>query len=83
MNYFYRVRRLGSLALILSLLAGVLAGDATLSVRGDVAEECWRVVEPVLAAWRAGEVPLEEYPAGGDGPPPRDRPAGVGAVTLA
>jgi len=51
------------------VLAGVLAGDPTLSVRGDMAESCWRIVDPVLAAWRAGEVPLEEYPAGSDGPP--------------
>jgi glucose-6-phosphate 1-dehydrogenase len=33
-----------------------------------VAERCWEIVEPVLAAWRAGEVPLEEYAAGSDGP---------------
>ena len=25
-------------------------------------------VEPVLAAWRNGQVPLEEYPAGSTGP---------------
>jgi len=30
--------------------------------------ECWRIVEPVLKAWREGKVPLEEYPAGSDGP---------------
>jgi glucose-6-phosphate 1-dehydrogenase len=53
------------------VLAGVLEGDPLLSVRGDVAEECWRIVEPVLAAWQAGEVPMEEYPAGSDGPEPR------------
>ena len=28
------------------------SGGSTLSVRGDGAEEAWRVVEPVLAAWR-------------------------------
>ena len=50
------------------VLKGILNDDPTLSVRGDVAEECWRIVEPVLAAWRAGRVPLEEYPAGSDGP---------------
>ncbi|MGJ9402619.1 glucose-6-phosphate dehydrogenase [Arthrobacter sp. KK5.5] len=50
------------------VLLGVLSGDATLSVRGDTAEECWRIVEPVLAAWAADEVPLETYPAGSDGP---------------
>ncbi|GAB2674106.1 glucose-6-phosphate dehydrogenase [Thalassiella azotivora] len=51
------------------VLAGVLEADPTLSVRGDTAEECWRLVEPVLAAWREDAVPLEEYPAGSDGPP--------------
>ena len=50
------------------VLAGLLEGDPTLSVRGDVAEECWRIVKPVLAAWAGNEVPLEEYAAGTDGP---------------
>jgi glucose-6-phosphate 1-dehydrogenase len=50
------------------VLAGVLAGDPTLSVRGDQAVETWRIVEPVLRAWREDAVPLEEYEAGGDGP---------------
>jgi glucose-6-phosphate 1-dehydrogenase len=51
------------------VLLDLLDGDSMLSVRGDEAEESWRVVEPVLAAWRADRVPLEEYPAGSDGPP--------------
>jgi glucose-6-phosphate 1-dehydrogenase len=50
------------------VLRGVLHDDPTLSVRGDSAEECWRIVEPVLAAWRNDEVPLLEYPAGSTGP---------------
>ncbi|SDS26808.1 glucose-6-phosphate 1-dehydrogenase [Friedmanniella luteola] len=50
------------------VLAGVLDGDPLLSVRGDTAEQCWRIVDPVLAAWRAGDVPLDTYPAGSDGP---------------
>jgi glucose-6-phosphate 1-dehydrogenase len=50
------------------VLRGVLEGSPPLSVRGDAAVESWRIVEPVLAAWRAGEVPLEEYPAGSRGP---------------
>jgi glucose-6-phosphate 1-dehydrogenase len=37
-------------------------------VRGDTAEQCWRIVEPVLRAWRADEVPLLDYPAGSGGP---------------
>lgn len=54
------------------LLLGVMAGDSSLSVRDDEAEESWRIVEPVLAAWRTGVPPLEEYPAGSDGPTPAD-----------
>jgi glucose-6-phosphate 1-dehydrogenase len=50
------------------VLAGVLTGDPTLSVRGDTAEDCWRVVAPVLRAWRAGTVPMDTYPAGSPGP---------------
>ena len=51
------------------VLAGVFDSDPTLSVRGDTAQECWRIVDPVLEAWRRDEVPLEEYPAGSTGPP--------------
>ena len=55
------------------LLLEVLAGDPTLSIRADEAEECWRIVDPVLAAWAEDAVPLEEYPAGSSGPGPRTR----------
>ena len=50
------------------VLAELLEGDPTLSVRGDIAEECWRIVSPVLAAWRANRVRLDTYPAGTRGP---------------
>ena len=50
------------------LLADVLDAEPTLSIRGDEAEESWRIVEPVLAAWDSGAVPLLEYPAGSAGP---------------
>lgn len=50
------------------ILGGVVEGDPMLSVRGDTAEECWRIVEPVLASWQADDVPMETYPAGSDGP---------------
>jgi glucose-6-phosphate 1-dehydrogenase len=50
------------------LLKEILEGDATLSIRGDEAEELWRIVEPVLQAWERDEVPLLEYPAGSSGP---------------
>ena len=51
------------------VLDGILSGDQLVSVRADIAEECWRIVDPVLKAWAAGEVPLESYPAGTMGPP--------------
>ncbi|AXK31279.1 glucose-6-phosphate dehydrogenase [Streptomyces armeniacus] len=57
------------------LLLDVLTGDPALSIRGDEAEEAWRVVEPVLSAWERDLVPLEEYPAGSDGPPARGNAA--------
>ncbi|BAL91068.1 putative glucose-6-phosphate dehydrogenase [Actinoplanes missouriensis 431] len=50
------------------VLRGVFEDDPTLSIRADVAEQCWRIVEPVTAAWRAGAVPLLDYPAGSAGP---------------
>lgn len=57
-----------SLAPYAEVLAAVLDGNHLISVRGDIAEECWRICEPVLDAWRAGEVPMDEYPAGSAGP---------------
>jgi glucose-6-phosphate 1-dehydrogenase len=50
------------------LLLDILDGNAVLSIRGDEAEESWRIVEPILAGWDAGVVPLGEYPAGSGGP---------------
>lgn len=50
------------------ILAGILDGVPLLSVRGDIAEECWRIVDPVLKAWAKDEVPLQTYPAGSAGP---------------
>ncbi len=58
----------GELSAYGEVLAGIMDCDPTLSVRGDVAEECWRIVEPILAAWRKGDVPLDTYPAGTSGP---------------
>lgn len=50
------------------ILAGILDGDPLLAVRGDVAEECWRIVEPFTRAWSTDIVPLEEYRTGSGGP---------------
>ena len=58
----------GALPAYGEVLRGVFEDDPTLSVRGDTAEQCWRIVEPVLAAWRDNRVKLQEYPAGSSGP---------------
>jgi glucose-6-phosphate 1-dehydrogenase len=50
------------------VLKGVLEGTPPLSVRGDTSVQSWRIVEPVLKAWRDGAVPLQEYAAGSSGP---------------
>jgi glucose-6-phosphate 1-dehydrogenase len=51
------------------ILLDVLGANSTLSIRGDEAEEAWRVVTPVLEGWSRDVAPLEEYDAGSDGPP--------------
>ncbi|PPG53002.1 glucose-6-phosphate dehydrogenase [Rathayibacter sp. AY2B3] len=50
------------------VISGILDDDPSLSVRGDAAEECWRIVQPAIDAWHADRVPLDEYPAGSEGP---------------
>ena len=52
------------------LLQEMLTGQRTLSISDVEAEESWRIVEPILAAWAAGDVPLREYRAGSSGPAP-------------
>jgi len=50
------------------VLLDVLNGGSRRSVRGDEAEAAWRVVTPILEGWAAGDVPMDEYPAGSGGP---------------
>ena len=52
------------------LIEEMLNGDPMLFIRGDEAEEAWRIVDPVMAAWGADEVPLQEYAAGASPPAP-------------
>jgi glucose-6-phosphate 1-dehydrogenase len=58
----------GALGAYGEVLAGLLDGDPLLSVGARGAEACWRIVAPVLEAWAADRVPLDEYPAGSGGP---------------
>jgi glucose-6-phosphate 1-dehydrogenase len=54
------------------LLLDIFEGNAVLSIRGDEAEESWRIVEPILEGWAAGSVPMREYAAGSTGPSPHE-----------
>ncbi len=60
------------------LLLDAIEGDPVLSIRGDEAEECWRIVEPILDEWKVqGRSPLLTYAAGSPGPERRDQAVGV------
>ncbi|UGS38155.1 glucose-6-phosphate dehydrogenase [Capillimicrobium parvum] len=52
------------------LIGQMLRSDPMLFIRGDEAEESWRIIDPVMDAWSAGEVPMQEYPAGTAPPMP-------------
>lgn len=58
----------GALRAYAEVLSSILDGDPMLAVRGDAAEQSWRIVDPIARAWARGDVPLEEYAAGTAGP---------------
>lgn len=58
----------GALKAYSEVIENILDCDMALAVRGDAAEQCWRIVQPIIDAWRRGDVPLDEYPAGSEGP---------------
>ena len=51
-----------------NVLVHAFEGNPTFSIRDDEAEEAWRVVEPVIEAWKRDEVPMLEYEVGSTGP---------------
>jgi glucose-6-phosphate 1-dehydrogenase len=51
-----------------NLILHMLHSDPMLFIRGDEAEESWRIVDPVMRAWAADEVPMREYAAGQPAP---------------
>jgi glucose-6-phosphate 1-dehydrogenase len=54
------------------VLYDALAGDATLFIRADEVEQSWRIVQPLIDAFRHEALPLYEYPAGSWGPKEAD-----------
>jgi glucose-6-phosphate 1-dehydrogenase len=55
------------------LLLDVLVGDPTLFIRTDEVEQAWRIVDPILEAWKDPNVALAKYAAGTWGPREADR----------
>src|SRR5436305_4721368 len=51
-----------------TLIYDCMLGDATLFQRADNIEAGWRVVQPILDAWRQSGDGLSFYPAGSEGP---------------
>lgn len=51
------------------LLNDVMIGDASLFARSDEVELAWKIIDPVIAAWRGPHAPpVYTYPVGGWGP---------------
>lgn len=50
------------------VLRYVLDGNQLISVRADQAELCWHIMAPVIQAFADNKVPIEDYPAGSNGP---------------
>lgn len=50
------------------LIIDALQGDASLFTRADEIELAWRAIDPVIAAWESGAVPLFFYEPGSWGP---------------
>jgi glucose-6-phosphate 1-dehydrogenase len=50
------------------VLHDAMMGDATLFIRADEVEECWRIVQPLVDSFSDGDLPLASYPAGSWGP---------------
>jgi hypothetical protein len=65
----------------------MLNSNPMLFIRGDEAGETWRIIDTVMNAWKAGDVPMQQYPAGQEdhavaapeGTIPRDRQGNRGS----
>jgi glucose-6-phosphate 1-dehydrogenase len=55
------------------LLLDAMVGDSTLYARGDFVELSWKLVMPILDAWKESDSPLPTYAAGSWGPEEADQ----------
>ncbi|MEZ6037063.1 MAG: glucose-6-phosphate dehydrogenase [Planctomycetota bacterium] len=60
------------------LLLDAMLGDGTLFARADEVEEAWRIVDSIVAGWKASKHRPEEYVAGTWGPKRADELLGEG-----
>lgn len=54
------------------LLLDAMIGDPTLFIRTDEVRQCWRIVDPLLAAWAEDDRPIPFYEAASWGPSDAD-----------
>ncbi|WP_230884520.1 glucose-6-phosphate dehydrogenase [Planomonospora sp. ID82291] len=55
------------------LLLDALIGDASLFIRSDEVQECWRIVDPIIERWEKDDSPIPTYEAASWGPADADR----------
>jgi glucose-6-phosphate 1-dehydrogenase len=65
-----RARPPGARSPLCHLILDMLNSNPMLFIRGDEAEEAWRIIDPVTKAWTAEDVLMQEYPAGQTPPGP-------------
>lgn len=53
-----------------SVVRRQLDADPAFSVSAEASQQCWRIVQDALDALAAGEVAVQDYPAGSEGPEP-------------
>lgn len=51
-----------------NLLLEMLRKRPALFIRGDEAEEAWRIIDPIARTWERNEVAMGSYAAGGKAP---------------
>ena len=55
------------------LILDALLGDATLFIRADEVDQCWRIVDPIIDHWANSNAPIPTYEAASWGPTDADR----------
>jgi glucose-6-phosphate 1-dehydrogenase len=60
------------------LIMDAMRGDATLFTRNDEVDAQWSIIDPILKAWAADELPIGTYEAGTAGPPDAEALIGPG-----